>query len=292
MIACVLLVSTQASRTQVHEGLEIQSQTKWGASCDTLQDQFHDRVSSIQASLEGLTETTELTGVARTRLTMKMYGTLRTLRRAKDCSWVIENDSVDLDQLRGVVQRLLAGNQCAESARLELERGSSEDNAESIPRAMSILMSDDCEVPEVPEGSNTDATPEEQLQLAEDELQDRIEEINDVGSAFIESDKTQVTVGLLRGFGVFLMMLFLLLACTAAAALIVFVLVMATTFLLVEFFPHTNFIMSRWNHGNYGMIQQITALTYGGTFLVGLPRCAYQLFNNLRMGEYNDVLGQ
>jgi len=272
----VLLASTQASRVHVHETAENQLQAKWGASCDSLQNQFHDRVTSIQASLEGVDETSELGGAARTRLSMRMYGIMRTLRRARDCSWVVENDSEDLEQMRGVVQRLLAGNQCAETARAELERGNSEENLESIPRAMNILLSDDCEAPEAPEGANTDTTPEEQLQNAEDELQDRFEEVNDDGSAFIEMDKSQTLRSFLRGVGVFFLMLFLLLACTATAAAIAFFLTAVTLTILISVYGNAR-VVGRDGWTGVGYIVLGTGL--GG--LLGLPTCAHQLYNNL-----------
>jgi len=272
----VLLAIAQAGRVQVHQTSAIQTQAKWGASCDSLQNQFHDRVTSIHASLEGVDETSELGGGARTRLSMRMYGIIRTLRRAKDCSWVIENDSADLEQMRGVVQHLLAGNQCAEAARSEMERGNSEENVESIPRAMNILLSDDCEAPEVPEGANTDATPEELLQNAEDELEDGFDELNDGGSAFIEMDKSQTLRGFMRGVGVFFLMLFLVLACTAAAAVIAFFLVGLTLNIFIMMFGRAAVV---GRDGWAGVGRMLIGGVVGG--VIGLPACSLQLYNNL-----------
>jgi len=269
----VLLASAQASRVQVHQT----SEAKWGASCDSLQNQFHDRVTAIHTSLEGVDETSELGGVARTRLSMRMYGIIRNLRRAKDCAWVVDNDTEDLDQMRGVVQHLLAGNQCAEAARSEFERGSSEEDAESIPRAMSILMSDDCDGT-LPEGSNTDATPEELLQNAEDELEDAFDEVNDGGSAFIEMEKSQTLRGFLRGVAVFVLMVFLLLACTATAVIIGFYLTWGVMELITMVIPGSHrAVFGREGFAGLGRI----LLGAGVGALIGLPSCAVQLYNNL-----------
>merc|ERR1711865_1298584 len=89
------------------------------------------------------------------RVTMRTYGIIRTLRRARTCSWVTQNDSDEIEQARGIVQSLLAGNPCAEVARAELESGSSAETAQveiaSIRRAMSVLTSDSCETTVLPE---------------------------------------------------------------------------------------------------------------------------------------------
>lgn len=270
-----LLASVQASRVAVHDASATRAQ--WGASCETLQNQFHDRVASIQGSLEGVDETSELSAVARTRLGMRMYGIMRTLRRASECSWVIENNSDDLEQMRGVVQGLLAGNPCADAARSELERGSSDENPEAIPRAMNILLSDDCEVPEEPEGANTDDAPTD-LQEVEDALQDRIDELDEDGSSFIEMEKSQTLRSFLRGVGVFFLMAFLLLACTATAAAIAFFLTWGGLILLINVFGRSAIWGSR-RCDFCGLGELFLGTFVGGA--IGIPSCAYQLYTNL-----------
>lgn len=267
VLATVLLASTQAGRIQVHEA---QSQAKFGPSCDVLQSRFHDRVTAIQASLEGLDEQSELSATARTHLSMRMFGIIRILRRSRECSWVIENNSEDLEHMRGVIQRLLAGNPCADAARSEFERGSSDENPESISRAMSILLSDDCEAPETPESANTDATTEEQLQETEDELQDHFDDLDTDGSAFIEVGKSQILSGFMRYIGVFFFMLFLILACAAFTVAIMAFLAAALTLLVGITFLTIN------GAGSQAAIALATIT--GG---VGFPSCAIQLYNNL-----------
>jgi len=271
-IALALGAACQASRVQVHEVFEADSHAKFGASCDDLQHRFHDRVILIQASLEGIDEQTHLSAGGRVRLAMRMQGIVRTLRRARECSWVVENDSEDIDAMRGVVQQLLAGNQCAEAARLEMQRGSSDENAESLRNAIGILMSDDCEVPDMPEG-NTDASAEEQMQEAEDELNDRIDELNSdgEGSAFMEVEKSQTIRSFLRGVGVVFLMIFLLLGCVTAATAIAFVLSYIFALLALSIF------------GGDPITFQLTVYVYGtlaGGALSILP-CAYQTVSAL-----------
>jgi len=272
---CWLLASSEASRIREHEGSEHASHAKFGASCDDLQSRFHDRVTAVHASLDGIDEQSELSFGARTRLTLRMYGMMRTLRRARECNWVIENNSEDLDQMRGTVQQLVAGNACAEAARLEMEQNS---NAQAIPRAMMILLSDDCEVPLTPESENIDVTPEERLQEAEETLQDTLEELTSAdgdGSAFVQVDKAQTVRRFMRGVGVLFLMLFLLLACTGAALAIGYVL--GCVALILIDLAGGGFI-----GGSYAyewLLIPIGSTALGG--IIGLAGCVNQLFNNL-----------
>jgi len=276
VIACALLTSTQASRIQVREVSESR-----GASCEDLQSRFHDRVAGIQASLEGIDE--QISVAQRTRIAFRMTGIMRTLRRARECQWVIENNSEDLVQMRGVVQQLLEANPCAEAARLELESGSSDENIQSVSRAMSILVSDDCEVPAPPqEGGNIDATPEELLQQAEDDLQDVLEGADSEESAFIEVDNSGMLRDFIKNVGVFFLMLFLILACTATMAAIALFLTAAVLFIgRMVVGPHFGLTagMRRDRTGISSLIYLFAPILIGG--VIGLPTCAYQLYNNL-----------
>jgi len=216
--AWVVFASTHASRIQEHSVLGSTTQTKFGATCEDLQDRFHTRVAAIQESLDGIDDHSELGALAQTRLMMRMHGILRTLRRAQECSWVVENNSDDLDQMRGVVQQLIAGNPCAQAASADLE------GPEGIGRAIGILVSDDCEAPEIPPVDGQLMTVDEEQNL-EDAVQDGLDELadNSDGSAFIEMDKTQRSQFLrrfLRGIGVFFLLIFFLLACVTGALFI------------------------------------------------------------------------
>ena len=117
VVALVLTASSEASRVAVHGGSESKSQTKFGASCDDLQAMFHDRVVAFKSSLDANPDLDEIGRVAQARVMMRTYGIIRTLRRARACSWVIENDNDDIKQAREIVQTLLAENPCADAAR-------------------------------------------------------------------------------------------------------------------------------------------------------------------------------
>merc|ERR1740115_643414 len=97
---------------------------------------------------------------------------------------------------------------------------------QAIPRAMSMLMSDDCEVSDVPVDRDAlEGDGIEELQESEEQLQDGIDEIMDAEEegegAFIQMNPLHSFGRFLRGIGVFFLMLFLLLACVGAAAVIV-----------------------------------------------------------------------
>lgn len=268
VLVSALLASTQASRIHVqeHDLSGGQTQTKFGATCEELQENFHGRVAAIQSSLDGVDETSELSSMMSTRLTMRMHGIIRTLRRARECSWVLENNSEDLVQMRGLVQQILAGNPCAEAARVEMQQAS-EEHPEGISRAMGILLSDDCEAPTPQEMS-----PEE----LEDEVQEGLDELtaNSDESAFMEMDKTQraqFLSRLLRGVTVIFLMLFLVFACVSSALIIGWFVGMALWIMLESM--------------GVRLVRQ-TRYWYParGAFLlgaVGLPVCLYQVASNL-----------
>jgi hypothetical protein len=270
-----LFASVQASRIQERSVSERKTQTKFGATCEDLQNIFHNRVSSIQSSLDGVDEHSELSAGARARLTIRMHGIMRTLRRARECSWVVDNNSDDFDDMRGIVQTLIAGNPCAEAARSELEQGSDE-HPQSIPRAVGILLSDNCEVP--PQTASAEETVTEDYQEIEDQVQDRLDDAAADGdeNALLEMDKTQRSQFLrtfLRGVAVFLMMVFLLLACVSAAAFIgAFLGIALAVFAEAVLGVDLRYPLAALNWGLYG------GAVVG---IAGVPTCLYELYNHI-----------
>ena len=147
VVALVLIASSEATRIAAHS--DSKSQTKFGASCDDLQAMFHNRVVAFKSSFDANPDLDEIGRVAQARVMMRTYGIIRTLRHARTCSWVIENDSDDIEQAREIVQVLLAENPCAEAARSQLATGASDSTTagievQSLYCAMSILASDNC----------------------------------------------------------------------------------------------------------------------------------------------------
>jgi len=182
------------------------------------------------------------------------------------------------------MRNLLAGNPCGDAARSELEAGASAEGDDAqmqvILRALSTLMSDDCEASDI-QPADEAQTPSAQLEEVEEELQDAIDEIMDSeeeGEAFIQLDQAGIFRRFMRGVGVFFLMLFLLLACVGAAAMIGVALAVAVTFLLAGIGMLTNPYQS-----NIGGMQLVIASATGSWLgaVVGLAGCAHQLYNSV-----------
>jgi len=213
--------------------------------------------------------------VSQARVMMRTSGIIRTLRRARTCAWVIQNDSDEIEQARGIVQSLLAGNPCAENARSEMASGLSAETAQvelaSIRRAMSILSSDSCEPTEIPEeaGGNSEGI-DLQITEAEDNLADAIEAMEEGQSSFLQTGSVR---SFMRGVGVAFLMLFLLLACASAVALIAGVIGYIIAVLLAE-------AGACHGMGCLGLIYVVMGVS-GGGLAVGFAGCSYQLYTQL-----------
>lgn len=270
----VLLASTTANRVHTHE---FQAST-FGATCTDLQAKFHHRVGAFQAAFDAI-ENQESTGkIAQVRLMMKVYGMVRTMRRARTCQWVLENDSEDIEQVRGIVQGLLAENPCCEAARAELEAGQSAENAQIdlqvVQHAMSILSSDTCDVGEQTGETinlDDDGALNAYMKDAEDNVQDVIEEMEDQKGegAFIQTRVFRRNF--FKTLGVVLLTLFFVLACLSTFAVITAVLGSVLFFLYEGVFGCNQGIGCHIRHS----IAPVVGAVYGaatGTVL-GLTQC-------------------
>jgi len=281
LLASAFVCFCGASRIQVHDSGK--SEANFGATCEDLQTTFHNRLVSFQTFLDA-TDLDAMSRTAQVRIMSRTYGIIRPLRRARTCDWVIANDSQEIEQARGIVQTLLAGNPCTDAARSELQAGTHAETAElevqSLGRALSVLTSDDCEVgAQSEETATADEDVEVQLRNAEDDVQDLIEDAADSQEgAFIQTTDSKVGFfrRFLRGLAVAFLMLVLLLACASAAAVITAFVAAA----LIYFVEFGGFILN--TPAGIG-----TTAGYGGLFfgaiggVVGLASCSYQLYTQL-----------
>lgn len=286
----VLIASVASFRLDTNglESVATTSQTKFGASCEDLHTMFHSRVLELQALLDAHPNEGDFTRATQARFIMRSFGVVRTLRRSRTCSWVVEGDSEDIQQTRAIVQTLLAGNPCAEAARAELEAGASAETAEleieSVRRAMSVLMSDNCEPTEPAEESAALVTDDEaaldaQLVEAEAQAQDSIEEMvdaverEDIGGSFAQTDSNLQWSfrGIMRALGVVFLSLLLLLACTSAVAIIGVLLGLAFALATVTCVGH-GCVYFGYAHMGVGLL-------VGSA--VGIAGCSYQLYAQL-----------
>jgi len=264
------------------------SQSNFGATCDDLQALFHGRVTAFQTVLDANPDLSTIGRATQVGFVMKTYGVVRTLRRARLCPWVVEGNGGDIEQLRDIVQTLIAGNPCAEAARVELVASASAETSEveidGVRRSMSILMSENCEVIEVPEEQVDEATLDFDAQLndAEAEVQDGIDEFADAldgesGAAFIQSDFS--LRGFAKGLGMALLFVLLLLACVGAAVAIGAFL--ATSLLALSFSMGW---VSRGSPASMRRLAWLFRALFGGGLIggvAGLSGCSIPLFRRL-----------
>lgn len=227
MLRCVLiwisLVSLEASRIQVHEV----SQSQFGASCETLQNRFHDRVAAMRTSLDGTDQEAGMSSLSQVRFALRMNGIIRVMRRARECSWVVDNNTDDFHDLQVIVQNLLANNPCADAAMAEMQTGvaagTEAAQAATLPTVLSILVSDDCVASEPEAHPQAIEDPEAQMQQDEDEVQDGLEDLLDRAgvdnSAFVQMDQSTIR-RFFKVIGVIFLSLLLILGCVYGTAYI------------------------------------------------------------------------
>jgi hypothetical protein len=229
IVASILCAAVSAFRTNIHAdtvGSRVQkrSGSKWGATCESLQSRFSEQLAAVQDQVDQIPEA-GLSSGPRMRLTMRVFGIGRTLRRAgnMECTWVEGTNEVNAERVRILLETLLERNPCADAAQAEMSgiaaNATEQDRAEGMQRAMSILSSDTCEAtpiegqgaPEVEVGDEQILALEEQ---SADGCEDMVEGIESEGSSFVETDAKYATERLLRFLVVVAIYLFLVFICT------------------------------------------------------------------------------
>lgn len=226
IVASILCAAVSAFRTNIHldtveSRVQKRSGAKFGASCDDLETSFSERLAAVQEQVDQAPEN-GLSRGARMRLTMRVFGIGRTLRRAKECAWLQETSETNSERVRILLETLLERNPCAEAAQAEMS-GISADapeqvRAEGMQRAMSILSSDTCEATPIEgQGAPEVEVPEGEIVDAEEHALDQLEETvqqEGQGSSFAETDAKYATERLLRFLVVVAIYLFLVVICT------------------------------------------------------------------------------
>jgi len=277
----LLLASAVAERIQVHG-----AKAKFGATCEDLQINFRNRVGGLQALLDAHPDEDSVGRFTQARFGMRTLGIARALGRARECSWVLDGGNEDIEQMRGIVQVMLADNPCAPVARAELDAGTSASDEsvqmEAVQRAMTVLTSENCEaVALAPDAGglpmNVDDEEELAMQIdqAEQQAQDRVDEAMDLamqeeGSSFVESSSKGRFGGFFRTLAVLLLFIVLLMACTYAMVWIG----MIIGVILIEIG-----LIATCRGGWCGIEVILGGAMLGGLF--GLGGCAYTLVTQL-----------
>jgi len=217
--------------------LALESKSPFLASCEDLQVKFRSRVTAVQALLDATDDT--ITTLGQARITMRVFGVARTLRRAKDCQWVLEGDAEDIEQARSVVRQVLARNPCAEAAMAELTTEvfeSASNEFQPLQRAIIVLTSETCEIPEQEEdaeasGVEDEAALERRLDEVEESTQDHIDELFEqaaleaesmAGGSLVQTETNQSRA--MRTIGAVLFGVLFALVCAPVGAVVGFVL--------------------------------------------------------------------
>lgn len=222
----LVVASAVATRVEVEKFWSARAveRSAWGASCDDLQENFRGRVAGIRTAFDAIEDYETASRWTSARMMMRAYGLIRTMRRAESCSWVQDDSSEDMADLREVIETLIAANPCAEVARAQLNADTTDDSADdeisSIQRALWALTSDDCNtnVPvEELEGVDADRAAQG-LRDAEDNLVDSIEQLEEESESSLIQTDSKFIARLFRAIGVVFLLLLFASVCTGVMA--------------------------------------------------------------------------
>lgn len=161
--------------------VETDATGKFFASCDDLHGVFQKRVAAVQRIAETASNATAMSTLTQARLTLRTVATVRTLRRARECPWVTDENTEDTELLGSVVRITLAGNPCARAAMAELAPEAHEhveNQLLPLQRAMLVLVSDNCTVPNLEVVNVEDEQNlESRAEAEEEQAQDTIDEL-------------------------------------------------------------------------------------------------------------------
>jgi len=267
--ALVALVG--ASRVSVN----VHSQRRLGTSCEDLHTIFSNRLTVYQESLDA-----PESDISQTQHAMRTYGILRTLRRARTCSWVMDADDEDMIAARAIAQTFLSANPCAEAANAEMQTVSTtsvpEEQAVAVTHAMSILMSDTCESTQIPDDavSFDEATAmDAQMGAMEDDVQDGLDEMMEASQGQEGSFVQLERVSLFRFLGVIFFLLFLMVVCSYAAYVVIFIVAYLWGVMLG--------LLGLVTTAGWLMGGMLTASGVSLVFPLAVAACAVEVYNNV-----------
>ena len=278
VLGLVLTLSAGANRISREEHhLGHHTQAVFGASCEDLQSTFRShmlQIASLQAS-------EEMTTATQARLSMRSLRIIRTMRRARTCTWLQDSDSEDIEQVRALAQSFLESNPCTAAARAELEAGTNAETEEisvtSLTHAMQILASEEC-VAEAAEdeAGPVDAMSEDELvevvRSGEDAGDNSVEELlmtSETAGSFVQSDVGTVR-SFMRRLGAFFFALLMVLACVSGVAAVLALIAYAIS--NIFFYELTG--CSPGQRCGWLFVPYATLLAGGLGALIGLPGCA------------------
>lgn len=222
------------------------------------------RSDNLQSFVNSYTEADEMGLAGQGRAMMKASAVLRALRRGGDCAWVDAGSDEDIEAVGKVLRSVLANNPCAPAALAELQLldTDGDEGSAPLPRAMSILMSDSCEVQL--QGQESDEIKEIVLDIdgaeTEELVQDGVEEMiesEDTTSSLVERSDMQSShswaqVGKLMG-AIMLGVLFVL-GCGVSAGVVGLYVGALFSILLIEIRVWTGSLVLRGGFAEAGTV--------------------------------------
>jgi hypothetical protein len=216
-ITACLFALAAASRVNRHAA---KANVEWGASCESLQSSFLERLGSVREAVGGM-DAENLSRATRARITIRMFGIGRAMRRASnmECAWVQDQDSAHVTEAQQLVEMLMNSNPCAEAARAEFasaaDAETEQQRAITMQRAMSILASDDCQATEITNEQEPEAEEEAVAEITE-QVADQCEEMveGSEGSSFAETNEQYAIERFIRFLIVLAIFVLLVVLCT------------------------------------------------------------------------------
>jgi len=280
-VGFALFSCSAASRIVTHEAANTEvTKAEFGASCDELQTLFRNHLTQV-AALQAAHQEEQVSRTTQVRFSMRAFRIIRTLRRARTCSWVTDSDSDDIQQVQALAQTFLASNPCAPVARAELEAGTNPETEEvevaTVNRALQILIAEDCEVlPENSAGTDEPMSDEEivsMVRAAEEEGENRVDELLEesegTNGVFIQSDSGTFH-SFMRRLGAVFLALLMILACVSGAGAIVALIAFAVT--NIFFYQLTGCGVGQ--RCGYAFVPFWTTIGAAAGALIGLPGCS------------------
>jgi hypothetical protein len=226
-----LIALAAASRVEKHDH-------KFGASCDQLHERFSASLTAVRETVDA-TDLESLSMGTRARLTMRLFGIGRTLRRAKDCEWVQNTDDEDQQEVQALIAMLLTANPCQEQAQAEMqgldENASEEKRAQTMQNVLEILSSDTCTFTPT-DGEASQEVDNDEVMDTEEQVMVGIENMVDPelsdGSSFAETNEKYAIERFIRLLVVVAIYLFLVVICTWVVVWVALFIVQYFTMLL------------------------------------------------------------
>jgi len=255
--ALLVVVAVDGARIkeEMDNRLDVNSDNTWYRSCDTLQKRFVTGSKRLQDLVDSTGGSETPSVKTQMHLVLKSSAILRTLRRSQACPWVVSGHADDIQAVGDVVRSVLAHNPCTSAAMAELQKMQNDDGKEGnapVGKAMSILLSDTCEVGEFKQPEDFDASDivdPANLEI-EEEVMDGIEEIMMSESAnsspsLLETHRPPASY-MLKVMGAIMLGVFFVLQCANTAFWVAGFIGLSFTLMSYGFSRYTGLFFNAW----------------------------------------------